>query len=644
MKRILCLLLCGVLLLSVLPTGALAAKKKKEATVPVYKHHEFEHHYQLQGDSHEATDTEGGYRHYICTDCGDEYSYTTDPLVYLTNPKTGALVDQAGAWNPLLPQWEHIPDPEPQVFWSKADNEWRCYIYGSHDDSGKGYCGFNYRLYSAPVYDLSDWRFDGIYLDLTDENGEVRATSGATVGLFAPDCAYDLNTDTYWMISNEFNAYSVLRVADSPCGPWPEDEGEWMISVKAAYDPSILIDRDGTFYIAGSCMKPVYSTYPEIQAAVTADNYTSGMSHIAALYQLKKDLTGADGIEAISWLPTEERIYTPIYEGPSLLGWVDELGCYVYFYVNYDVQSDGTWYNCGLGWMWTDDLMNGVWHYGENGVNETYPDLDYIISGNRGNTVSDTSGRYIRDLETGSVTYTEFPTYLYGNNHGGMAKINGKWYFFGHRQTGRSACSRQTVAGEVQVYMDGETPVIVPFEYTSSGIAGSIPAYQVIEADRAVCLIPAADHYAPTSESHNLHSDCIKTDPYITATRDEQATHATYITELRNGCVAGYKYLDFGENEIMATVRLLVSLAENAPEAIVDVCLDAPDGTKLGSIALTTEALAAAEQEIATDGTVWYWIQGGLDIPISGLHGVYFVFRASSDELIGSFDQFSFSR
>ena len=94
----------------------------------------------------------------------------------------------------------------------------------------------------------------------------------------------------------------------------------------------------------------------------------------------------------------------------------------------------------------------------------------------------------------------------------------------------------------------------------------------------------------------------------------------------------------------MATVRLLVSLAENAPEAIVDVCLDAPDGTKLGSIALTTEALAAAEQEIATDGTVWYWIQGGLDIPISGLHGVYFVFRASSDELIGSFDQFSFSR
>ena len=227
-KMFLCLLLCLSLLVTILPAGALAAKK--EQPLPVFRHHEFEHHYRLQPDSYEATDTEGGYRHYVCEDCGDEYSYTMDPLVYEVNPKTGEPVDQAGAFNPLLPTWEHIPDPEPQVYWSKADNEWRCYIYGSHDDTGIGSCGFNYLLYSAPVYDLSDWRYEGEYLTVMDENGEVKATSGATVGLFAPDCAYDVNTDTYWMISNEFNAYSVLRVADNPCGPWPEDEGEWFIA------------------------------------------------------------------------------------------------------------------------------------------------------------------------------------------------------------------------------------------------------------------------------------------------------------------------------------------------------------------------------------------------------------------------------
>ena len=152
-----------------MPGGAFAGKRNKEpAPEPEFKHHELKHHYQLQPDSYEATDTEGGYRHYICSDCGDEYSYTMDPLVYETNPKTGEPVTQAGAWNPLLPSWEHIPDGEPQVYWSKADNEWRCYLYGSHDDTGIGSCGFNYLLYSAPVYDLSNWRYEGVYLDISD--------------------------------------------------------------------------------------------------------------------------------------------------------------------------------------------------------------------------------------------------------------------------------------------------------------------------------------------------------------------------------------------------------------------------------------------------------------------------------------------
>lgn len=643
-RRIIALILCFALLTALLPAAALAGKRKKaEDKPPEFKRHEFEHHYRLQDDSYEATDAEGGYRHYVCEDCGDEYSYALDPLVYQTNPKTGEPVTQAGAYNPLLPSWEHIPDPEPQVYWSKADNEWRCYLYGSHDDTGIGSCGFDYLLYSAPVYDLSDWRYEGVYLTVKGEDGKPKATSGATVGLFAPDCAYDVNTDTYWMISNEFNAYSVLRVADNPCGPWPENEGEWYISVKAAYDPSIWIDRDGTIYIAGSCMKQVYNTYPQIEAAVAADGYQSGMSHIAVLYQLKRDLSDGDGIEAISWLPTEERVYTPIYEGPSLQGWVDELGRYVYFYVSYDVQSDGTWYNCGLGWMWTDDLMNGAWHYGENGVDETYPELDYVISGNRGNIVSDTSGRYTRDLATGELICTEFPTYTYGNNHGGLAKINGKWYFFGHRQTQRTAYSRHTVAGEVQLYMDGDTPVITPFEYTSSGIAGSIPAYQAIDAYRAVWLTPAADHYAPATENNNVHTDCEDNDPYIVATRDENATHATYVDELKSGGVVGFKYLDFGEEETNASVRLLVAPADGMESACVSVWLDAPGeargGTRLGSVALSA---ATGETETAADGAVWTWVEGAMDAPVSGLRGVYFVFEADSDAVIGKFDQFEF--
>ncbi len=638
-KQTTCLMLCLALLASLFTVSADAAKKKKEE--PQFRQTVLEHHYELQPDSYEATDTEGGYRHYVCADCGDEYSYHTDPLVYTVNPKTGEPVTQAGAYNPLLPCWEHLPDTEPQVFWSKADSEWRCYLYGSHDDTGRGYCGFNYILYSAPVYDLSDWRCDGIYLDISEH-----ATSGATVGLFAPDCAYDVNTDLYYLISNEFNAYSVLRCADNPAGPWAEDEALWKISVKAAYDPSIYIDRDSTIYIAGSCMKMIYNEYPDIQAAVAEDAYTSGMSHIGVLYQLKKDLSDGDGIEAVSWLPNEERDYLPIYEGPSLLGWVDELGVYVYLYVSCDVDSDGTWYNSSIGWLWTDDLMNGTWHFGENGVEEVYTDPGYVISGNHGNIISDISGRYSRNSETGEMEFSEFPVYAHGNNHGGLAKINGAWYFFGHRHTNQTPYHRQTVAGKVEVYKDGDTPVITPMEYTSSGIAGSMDAYEICPAYRAVVLLEAADHQAPSMEKDNPHTECTENTPYITATREENADHAVYITGLRSGNLVGCKYLDFGSEEANITASILAAPGETNPGGSVSVWIDSPTeasgGTRIGEIELSPEAFQDAETETASDGTSWYWISATMDIPVSGVHSVYFVFSGDSEEVICSLDQFVF--
>lgn len=636
-QRHIALFLVFALALTALPGAALAAKKEKAE--PVYRTPEFEHDYRLQDDSHESTDTESGLRHYICADCGDEYSYKTDPLIYEVNPKTGEPVDQANAYNPLLPTWEHIPDGEPQVFWSREDNEWRVYLYGSHDDTGVGYCGMNYRLYSAPVYDLSDWRFDGVILDISEH-----ATSGATVGLFAPDCAYDVTTDRYYFISNEFNALSVLRVADSPAGPFVENEALWTVSVKGCYDPSIYIEN-GTIYIAGSCMKPFYGEY-DVAELVNEDGYTSGMSHIGVLFQLKEDPTDGDGIAAISWLPNDEKGYLPIYEAPSLVGWVDELGAYVYLYVSNDYDDEGADYNGTIGWLWTDDIMNGVWHFGENCVDEVYTDPGIVISGNHGNIISDTSGKYVRNVETGEMEYTGFATYVNGNNHGSLAKANGEWYFFGHRHTGPNSNNRQAIAGAVEVYKDGDTPVITPMEFTSSGIAGSMDAYAVWNADKAVYIIEEAGHPAPTVERNKIHSDCLENTPYISANRDESATHATYIANLKSGNIAGFKYLDFGEAETDVALKLLVALSE--ADGSADVWLDAPTeeegGTKIGSVAITVDAIAAAtETEEATDGTVWSWISADMSAAVSGVHSVYFTFASDANGIICALDQFAFT-
>ena len=57
--------------------------------------------------------------------------------------------------NPFLPSWEYIPDGEPRVFGD------RLYLYGSHDlFNGPDFCLGDYVCWSAPLEDLSDWRYE----------------------------------------------------------------------------------------------------------------------------------------------------------------------------------------------------------------------------------------------------------------------------------------------------------------------------------------------------------------------------------------------------------------------------------------------------------------------------------------------------
>jgi hypothetical protein len=303
--------------------------------------------------------------------------------------------------------------------------------------------------------------------------------------------------------------------------------------------------------------------------------------------------------------------------------------------------------NSCLGWYWTDDLMNGTWHIGENGVDETYADQSEVISGNKGNIISDTSGRYTIDPQTGEMVFSDFTTYPFGNNHGGMAKINGKWYYFGHRQTNNHSYTRQAVAGEIQLYKDGDTPVITPFEYTSSGIAGKMDAYTTYDADLTCYLVQGLDVKAPSMERNTTHYDTDEIAPYIVGSRDEEATHARYICGLRDNNIVGYKYLDFGEETSGVTAKVLVAPGETAPGGSVDVYLDSPDpekgGKRIGRIEIPADlADKAEESEEATDGTKWYWAEAALDEPVSGLHGVYFVFHSDSKDVLCSFDQFAF--
>ena len=120
------------------------------------------------------------------------------------NAKTETLT----VGNPYLPLWEHIPDGEPYVF-DDPDNpgKQRVYIYGSHDDLITAYCGRDQVVWSAPVEDLSQWRYDGEIL-VVDKNAKGEPFDSAKTAdvLYAPDVT--LVTDstgkkTYYLFPND---------------------------------------------------------------------------------------------------------------------------------------------------------------------------------------------------------------------------------------------------------------------------------------------------------------------------------------------------------------------------------------------------------------------------------------------------------
>jgi len=303
--------------------------------------------------------------------------------------------------------------------------------------------------------------------------------------------------------------------------------------------------------------------------------------------------------------------------------------------------------------MWTDDLMNGPWHYGDNGIDDDVPEgVEQTLIGGHGNIISDTSGRIYRDLSTGDMVFADFPTYLHGNNHGSMEKINGQWYFNGHRQTGAHMFSRQAIMGRLGVALNEETgePLITPMEFTSSGASESLDAYATWEAQSTTYLLASEDTPAAAAEQTNPEHIQIEegTTPYILPTRDEEATHASYITNLTAGNIAGYKYLDFGEGASAVTFRMLVSKPDGAADGTADIWIDGPSeaqgGTLIGSVSLAAADLESAETDTATDGTVWSWAEGAMDEALQGVHAVYIVFAGESDAQICNFDQFAFER
>ena len=169
------------------------------------------------------------------------------------------------------------------------------------------------------------------------------------------------------------------------------------------------------------------------------------------------------------------------------------------------------------------------------------------------------------------------PLNTYGNNHGGLECVNGKYYIFYHRQTNRTMFSRQGCAEEVRILEDGSIPQV---EITSCGLNGG-PLQDKGTYPASICCIlhgkatPTISHPLAMGRRH----------PYITqdgpdySPEDAGRPPVQYIANGKNGLVVGYKYF-----QVESLKQITVKIRGSARGKLV--VRTEPDGADVGEIAV----------------------------------------------------------
>lgn len=469
--------------------------------------------------------------------------------------------------NPYMPLWEHVPDGEPRVF--EHNGEKRVYVYGSHDIERREYCGRNYVVWSAPVTDLTDWTCHGVSYETHYDSI-----------LFAPDVVK--KGDTYYLYAAEkYGSLIVVATSRTPWGPF-----ENPVETKLGFDPGILVDDDGRVYAYwGGCAAPCYiAELEEDMATIKEGSLVSNpLGHSTCPWNPVDDghISLIDGFfEASSprkVLGKYVYIFSRRYEKP-----VPELGVY--------------------------EPNNGFLSY-------RFSDSPFgPFTG--GGDISFNGGEILRDSE-GAGTMT----YQWGNNHGSIAEINGKWYVFYHRQTGINEYSRQAMLEPIDVamgkdgalyigeirYLNGEPVSSRPVEMTSQGAhINGLDAAQWISAGYAC----------------HIHGSRLRA--YVEPRYEQREDISTPVVGITSGTTVGFRYLQFGGNS-PKTVTVVMNCCQ--PLKIL-VRLDSYRGRILASL-----DFSAAEHEKTAP----------LTAGVIGRHAVYFEFLSEADGEIASFDRFTFS-
>ena len=425
-------------------------------------------------------------------------------------------------FNPYLPSWEYIPDGEPHIFGD------RVYVYGSHDRFGAPmFCMNDYVCWSAPLDDLSQWRYEGV---IFRKNQDPKNRLGLRL-LFAPDVAQGPDGRYYLYYAFDFYGMIGVAVCDTPAGPyqfydhvhypdgtiWGRKRGDQM-----PFDPAILVDDDKKVYL--------YSGF-----------YTSVPAVASGFHKLRND--GGVVVELESdmvTIHTEPKVIFP-KEGPGSFPNHE-------FFEASSIRKDGDRYLFVYSSRHNHELCYAV---------SDHPDGGFAFAG----TLVSLGDIFLHGNEDESKAVN----YL-GNTHGGMLHLKDQWYIFYHRQTNRHSYSRQACAERLEQNPDGS---FRQAEVTSCGLNdGPLKGVGRYEA-RIACNLWSKTGVGRYDGSGVRKS--LKNHPYFTQRgKDREGDGNQYIANMQDGAVAGFKYFQMdGATMIVAEVggcakgKLLVSEKED---------------------------------------------------------------------------------
>lgn len=406
------------------------------------------------------------------------------------------------AFNPYLPSWEYIPDGEPRVFGD------RVYVYGSHDSFGAPiFCVNDYVCWSAPVTDLSDWRYEGVIYRKTQDPGNPLGIRS----LYAPDVVQGTDGRYYLYYAFDFMGEIGVAVSDTPAGQyefygkvhhangkvWGKKRGE-----QFPFDPGVLVDDDGRVWLYSG-----FATKVPFVASRWHDLRNDG----GVVMELEKDMVTIRQEPKVLF-PTsgKEGAFPHAFFEASSIRKVDGKYCFVY-------SSE---HNHDLCYAMSD-RPDGGFTYG--GVLVDLGDL--CLDGNEDESHAN--------------------NYL-GNTHGGLLNLGEDWYIFYHRQTNRSSYARQACAEKLERTPDGG---FLQAEVTSCGLNGKPLTGRGTYEARIACNLWAKGRETGRVDGTGVKRR-LKNHPYFTQSgKDREGDGDQYIANMREEATAGFKYFAFDGTE-----------------------------------------------------------------------------------------------